>query len=1806
MTSGSIHNMIIGMFTAIVVAILPPGTIFAQEQSTDSLQPATTGAISGKVVNHEGNPLEGINIYIMPIDNESIGRFAWTDLNGQYTVEELSEGNYHVLFSTYGEYLSEYYENQRSLDDAYPVQVSPGVTTANVNATLERPGIIRGRVLDQNGMGLPNINVQANSDLGGFGGWQTDNGGAYTLTLNIPGSYQVYFYGDGYLPDYYDQPTDGVTKPVTVTLDSVIQLKDMKLIPEGRISGQVTQEGGAPLSGVFVVAVNVAITNSQQYQFTGENGNFSFGQLPPGDYQIMFSSNRGEFATEYYDNKRAINSANLVHIEPGSHIDTVNAKLERMGTLVGEVHNLEDQPFSNATVSLVDPQDNGSVAFAYVYNGTFRFERIPAGEYKLLVESTDKSYLPEYYNNKNSLTDAETITVRENQTTSGIVIKLANPVIQNLALHGLTPMLKNSFGGSILAMVEVNSYLYASYGATIATIDISNFNNPQIVSQSEAVSDTIVSVKNKENFVIAAAGKAGLVIYDISQPNNAKRVAQAADYPANLLVVEGNYAYVAVSAQWPENTGRLLIYNINNPRTPGLITNHQLNFVPVTLSIKDGIAYIGSGSKQIEIIDFTNPQQPVSHSKIEQLEYVDQLAVVNSTLYVVSRYGKSYIYDVSDLKTPKAVGTLSMALYNAVFANNLLYTFSYYGWQVYRLTDPLNPKLVLNYNGLYKASQMVNLEIPSAFVFKTHLYITNSNNQFISFELTAEQQPIQVGIAQLPIQGRSGFAIENRRIWNVNAGKLQVFDLNKTALGEPISSGSIRTDFSPLVYLQGTHAYLAGWSSLSIVDRSNLSALKPQGVYTTSAFIFDTVIVEPRAYLLTYAPSIEIVDLSNPDKPILLASHSISATIGMDAVGNTLYLAKAHQGLQIIDATSPRNLKTLSTVIFPAAFSSATANDVHVAGNYAYVGTSNAFYILDVKNPVSPTIMGRLDIPITKILTIHNSLVAAYSAGDSNSPYPTILINVADPTVPFIVTRLALWQTPTVAQIEESMLYISGNFQSINSYLLVDTTQRMLDMHNPIDIPIADRILYRFEANSFAVGIENIMGTPIGFYHRAASLGSYAQIPEHVSVLGPFIPWVLDNLTGNKLETAHPFDINIKLNTEETAQIELSTLTPYIWENEAWQKLPLMSARSDDEGITIRLNKLTPWILAAIPKAANHQVYLPIVASSDKDLRIMQVEVNQVIQTPGNDIPLIAGKPTMIRVHASTTAGTPVNNVYLSVSATRNGVSLLGSPIRLGPWAVFPEPNRSEYRGSFNTLLPLDWLYGDVKLITQLESSGQHDADPSNNQHETNMHFTTTPAMDIKVVPIRFTDSTTGKVYEAVLTEDFSDDVLSIYPMEKLNISFHVPINYSGDLGTDEGWGNLLKLVHDTKLAENALSSQIYYGLVPTGDFRAKWGGMAYFSRSSIGFGGWGIVAHEIGHNFQRMHAPCGNPGGPDPGYPYAEGSIGQYGFSTNSLQIFTPIEHKDMMSYCGPIWVSDYTYRSLYEDQLIHGVLTQANQQVQGILVRANIMSEDDAEILPTYQFTGLPSQLPEKSEYNVALLNDYGNAIASYPVSLEQLSEGDITQRTIHAFLPTSNTQISSVQVRNGQTVLAQRRLDTESISAASQIQFEQIDKALILRGITSSQVPALVRYTNNGGVRWITLGVDIVDNTMIIPTDYLPGGIGQFEVIAADRQYTALVTSAQANSISFPDRPPRVWITGKAEITLDQPLVLYGHGDDAEDGVLDSFQWLVDDKKVESSATLQLNSLSIGEHKIRLTMEDSGGHSTTVHYPVRVIGK
>jgi|GEM_PF-5853278 len=168
---------------------------------------------------------------------------------------------------------------------------------------------------------------------------------------------------------------------------------------------------------------------------------------------------------------------------------------------------------------------------------------------------------------------------------------------------------------------------------------------------------------------------------------------------------------------------------------------------------------------------------------------------------------------------------------------------------------------------------------------------------------------------------------------------------------------------------------------------------------------------------------------------------------------------------------------------------------------------------------------------------------------------------------------------------------------------------------------------------------------------------------------------------------------------------------------------------------------------------------------------------------------------------------------------------------------------------------------------------------------------------------------------------EIETDVLAQMPLRNAELQVHEPVRWPDDLSDFASWQQLVLKLANLRDAEGAAPDVYYYGMIPFTTTLAL-GGLAAtlsdapFWRVAIGVRGSrsNVMLHESFHLLGRSHTPCGDPGGPDPFYPYPGAFLGHTGYDYVNTELIDANTTYDVMSYCTPVWTSDYTYAGLFK----------------------------------------------------------------------------------------------------------------------------------------------------------------------------------------------------------------------------------------------------------------------------------------------------
>jgi hypothetical protein len=377
------------------------------------------------------------------------------------------------------------------------------------------------------------------------------------------------------------------------------------------------------------------------------------------------------------------------------------------------------------------------------------------------------------------------------------------------------------------------------------------------------------------------------------------------------------------------------------------------------------------------------------------------------------------------------------------------------------------------------------------------------------------------------------------------------------------------------------------------------------------------------------------------------------------------------------------------------------------------------------------------------------------------------------------------------------------------------------------------------------------------------------------------------------------------------------------------------------------------------------------------DVRVESVSLGQTVVAP--NLRLVEGKPALVLAQVlSDTAG--LSNVVQLVG--RRAGAELGRVTMTGPMTVptAPVDPSRQYRAT----LPGEWVLPGLELTVRADAL---EALPESN--ETNNDARVTPAVSrrnglhLTAVPI-----VAGGVTASVL--DLRDTMLEQWPLAEATSRTRAP--YTTNVvpsGSDVGaWSSLLSQLAQVRGADG--SQRHYYGFVRVGSFGVA--GIGYIGQpTALGRDdSENVASHELGHNFGRPHAPCGGAAGVDPAYPYAGGRIGSWGW--NGRALLNPQQFVDLMSYCNPTWVSDYTYRAaqtFLERGRDYGPTPPAAMVLGPSLLLAVEVQGDRVQLAPLHRLHAARTEAQE-GDLTVRLVLHDGRAL-DVPLALSALSEGD-----------------------------------------------------------------------------------------------------------------------------------------------------------------------------------------------------------------------
>lgn len=414
-------------------------------------------------------------------------------------------------------------------------------------------------------------------------------------------------------------------------------------------------------------------------------------------------------------------------------------------------------------------------------------------------------------------------------------------------------------------------------------------------------------------------------------------------------------------------------------------------------------------------------------------------------------------------------------------------------------------------------------------------------------------------------------------------------------------------------------------------------------------------------------------------------------------------------------------------------------------------------------------------------------------------------------------------------------------------------------------------------------------------------------------------------------------------------------------------------------------------------------------------LRVEGAYLTQSIQRFDGSVPLVEGRDALLRVFV--TSDEPNDYDPIVHASFFEGETLIHQVEidRANP-EIPRVANEATLAGSWNVMIPGSVLRPGVSMVVEVDTDGVIPLKPGGfrripAQGRLPLDVRAVPPIRIRMVPVtQATVGTTGNITPDRLPV-FVESVRSRYPLLDVQMDIRAPYVTNRTASTQQGWADILFELRALRLTDE--SDRYYYGVL-THPGGTNIGGVGFIGgAAAVGYDhalrAQEVFAHEIGHNFNLRHAPCGNPSDLDPFFPYAGASIGHYGFNTTTGEVKTPSANRDLMSYCSPEWISDYTYeRVLSQRDLTDWTTTGSAVSEDALLVWGGVAG-GRLVLEPSFRFEMRPALPSGQGAYEIRGLDAGGMTLFTYRFEPEEVDHLDV--RSFAFALPTDVARIDAL---------------------------------------------------------------------------------------------------------------------------------------------------------------------------------------------------
>ena len=326
-------------------------------------------------------------------------------------------------------------------------------------------------------------------------------------------------------------------------------------------------------------------------------------------------------------------------------------------------------------------------------------------------------------------------------------------------------------------------------------------------------------------------------------------------------------------------------------------------------------------------------------------------------------------------------------------------------------------------------------------------------------------------------------------------------------------------------------------------------------------------------------------------------------------------------------------------------------------------------------------------------------------------------------------------------------------------------------------------------------------------------------------------------------------------------------------------------------------------------------------------VKVPVMDAGAEITTDKRTTDIVTGKATMFRLSVTVDSGFTARQLSARVTVDSGaGVSQYFAKQTISKDSV-----ETEAMSTFQVLIPPEQITADTRYSAELvectAATGQAGSARFPQSGDLALLARHTGGLKINIIPLQ-ANNKVPDTSDTALTI-YKQQMMAMYPIDSITFTVAPPLTISYPVD----WEGTLDQLRAKRKTDAPAADVYYYGMLkPVDSFNSFCGGAC---TTGIGFVGdansgsyraaMGVgyadrvsaqtMAHEVGHNHGRNHAPCvpngGSISGVDPKFPFTDGRTGIIGYDSRTNALLSE-KGTDLMGYCNNVWLSEYTYGGL------------------------------------------------------------------------------------------------------------------------------------------------------------------------------------------------------------------------------------------------------------------------------------------------------